>query len=41
LMTLRLPPEFLAEAKALAERYGISLNALVAIALRSYLDSKR
>lgn len=40
-MTLRLPSELKAEADALAARLGISVNALVAVALRDYLDGRR
>lgn len=34
---LRLPPQLDAEARARAERLGISLNALIAVALDAYL----
>jgi len=34
---LRLPPELDAEARERAERLGISLNALIAVALDTYL----
>jgi hypothetical protein len=40
-MTLRLQPGLKTEADALASQLGISLNALVAVALRGYLDSQR
>jgi len=36
--TARLSEELEAEAKVLADRIGISLNALVSVALRDYLD---
>lgn len=35
--TLRLPPELEADARARCERLGISLNALVCVALDAYL----
>lgn len=37
---LRLKPELSVEAQAYAERIGISLNALVSVALRDYLDQR-
>jgi hypothetical protein len=37
---LRLPPDLKTEAQAHAARLGISLNALVAVALRDYLDGR-
>jgi len=36
--TVRLPEPLKAEAEALADSLGISLNALMAVALRDYLD---
>ena len=38
--TLRLSPALDAEATVLAERLGISFNALVSVALRAYLDKQ-
>ena len=40
-MTLRLPSALKDEADAFAAELGISLNALVAVALRDYLDGRR
>ena len=40
-MTLRLPIRLKAEVDALAAQLGISVNALVAVALRDYLDGRR
>lgn len=39
--TARLPDDLKAEADAYAGRLGISLNALLAVALRDYLDARR
>jgi hypothetical protein len=39
--TVRLPTELQAEAMAYAERLGLSLNGLIAVALRDYLDGRR
>lgn len=39
-MTLRLPDELVAEGQAFASRLGISMNALMAVALRDYLDGR-
>ena len=39
--TARLPESVEVDAKAYAEYLGVSLNALLAVALRDYLDSKR
>jgi hypothetical protein len=39
--TVRLPIELQAEAMAYAERLGLSLNGLIAVALRDYLDGRR
>lgn len=38
--TLRLPGELKTEAETFAARLGISMNALVAVALRDYLDGR-
>lgn len=38
--TVRLPDELKAESEAYASSLGISLNALMAVALRDYLDSR-
>ncbi|MGH8083922.1 MAG: SEC-C metal-binding domain-containing protein [Lysobacter sp.] len=38
--TLRLPVAFKREAEAYAESLGVSLNALIAVALRDYLDAR-
>ena len=38
--TLRLTDELQADASRYAERLGISLNALCAVALRDYLDAR-
>ena len=38
--TLRLPPELAADATAYAAKLGISVNALVAVALREYIDGR-
>ncbi|OYY63392.1 MAG: hypothetical protein B7Y51_06210 [Burkholderiales bacterium 28-67-8] len=38
--TARFPDELKAEADAYAQRLGVSLNALLAIALRDYLDAR-
>lgn len=40
-MTLRLPEELAEQGRQYAATLGISLNALLAIALRDYLDAKR
>ncbi len=39
-MTLRLPPDLTAQGQAKARSLGISFNALVAVALRDYLDAR-
>ncbi len=39
--TLRLPDQLKAEATAYADTLGVSLNALCAVALRDYLDSRK
>ena len=39
--TLRLNPKLQTEAAAYAERVGLSLTGLVAVALRDYLDARR
>ncbi len=39
--TLRFPDALKAEAGAYADALGVSLNALCAIALRDYLDSRK
>lgn len=39
--TARLPEALKTEAQAYADRLGISLNALLAVALRDYLDGRR
>lgn len=39
-MTLRLPDPLVDEAQAFAASLGISMNALVAVALRDYLDGR-
>lgn len=39
--TVRLPDSLKLEASAYADRLGISLNALIAVALRDYLDVRR
>jgi hypothetical protein len=39
--TARLPEELEREAKSYAERLGLSLNALLAVSLRDYLDGRR
>jgi hypothetical protein len=39
--TARLPEALKLEADAYADRLGISLNALLAVALRDYLDARR
>lgn len=39
--SLRLPDPLAAEADAYAASLGISFNALVAVALRDYLDARR
>lgn len=36
-LTVRLSPELQADAAALAERLGVSLNALVSVALADYI----
>lgn len=38
--TARLKPEVEADAKAYADRLGLSLNALLSVALRDYLDAR-
>lgn len=40
-MTLRLPEALKLEAQAYAATLGLSINALVALALREYLDAPR
>ena len=40
-MTLRLKPELQVEAQAYAQDVGVSLNALLSLALRDYLDGRR
>ena len=40
-MTLRLPEELSARGQRYAAELGISLNGLVAVALREYLDARR
>ena len=40
-MTLRLPEALRLEAQAHAATLGLSINALVALALRDYLDAPR
>lgn len=39
-MTLRLPEELLGRGQRYAGELGISLNGLLAVALRDYLDSR-
>jgi hypothetical protein len=39
--TARLPAELVEEATAYAARLGISLNALLAVAMRDYLDQRK
>lgn len=39
--TLRLPEALMTEAQAYAAHLGLSMNGLVAVALRDYLDSRR
>lgn len=39
--TIRFPADLKAEATAYAEALGISLNALCAVALRDYMDSRK
>lgn len=39
--TVRLPPALRAEAESYAHSVGCSLNGLVGIALRDYLDARR
>ena len=39
-MTLRLPDELTRRARRYAAELGVSLNALLAIALREYLDAR-
>ena len=39
--SLRLPDPLTADADAYADSLGISFNALVAVALRDYLDARR
>lgn len=38
--SIRLPPAFKAEVDAFAGSLGISLNALIAVALRDYMDGR-
>src|SRR5438093_13765206 len=40
-MTLRLPEELAERARRYAAELGISLNGLLAIALREYLDARK
>jgi hypothetical protein len=40
-MTLRLPEELAEQGRQYAAKLGVSLNALLAIALREYLDARR
>lgn len=40
-ITLRMPEGLKAEADAYAEQLGISLNALLAVSLREYLNGRR
>lgn len=39
--TVRLPPALRAEAESYAQSVGCSLNGLVGVALRDYLDARR
>ena len=39
--TARLPEDLKTEAEGYAKRLGISLNALLAVALRDYLDGRK
>ena len=39
--TARFPDDLKAEADAYAQRLGVSLNALLAVALRDYLDARK
>ena len=40
-MTLRLPEELAARGRRYAAELGISLNGLLAVALREYLDQRQ
>ena len=40
-MTLRLPDELAKRGRRYAAELGISLNGLVAVALREYLDARK
>jgi len=40
-MTLRLPEQLAEQGRQYAAKLGVSLNALLAIALREYLDARR
>jgi hypothetical protein len=40
-MTVRLPEELTEQGRQYAATLGVSLNALLAIALREYLDARR
>jgi len=40
-MTLRLPDELAQRGRRYAAELGISLNALLAVALREYLDARK
>jgi len=40
-MTLRLPPDLTTQGQDHARSLGISFNALLAVALRDYLDSRQ
>ncbi|MBX9792713.1 MAG: SEC-C domain-containing protein [Burkholderiaceae bacterium] len=40
-MTIRLPADLHAEGQAYAEKLGIAFTALMAVALRDYLDGRR
>jgi predicted transcriptional regulator len=40
-MTLRLPDELAQRGRRYADELGISLNGLLAVALREYLDARK
>jgi predicted transcriptional regulator len=40
-MTVRLPEELAEQGRQYAAELGVSLNALLAIALREYIDARR
>lgn len=40
-ITVRLPDELKAEVEAYAKRLGLSLNGLIAVSLRDYIDRRR